>query len=104
MVKSLVRDAEPIHQIENAHYLRELVALLPGLPRLRPNLSKPCIGSRHIRAAFTGYPMNSCRLSIISSGSMTDHARGTPLSQATLGLRAFDPLVWAAPVHSNRLP
>jgi hypothetical protein len=61
-----------------AGYLRELVALLPGLPRFTPNLCKPCICSRHIHATSTEYPMSSCRLAITSSGSITDCALGNP--------------------------
>jgi hypothetical protein len=72
-------------------YLRELVALLPGLPRFAPSLCKPCICSRYIRATSTGYPMSSCRLSITSSGSITDYGWGTPLSRANSQLACLQP-------------
>jgi hypothetical protein len=48
--------------------------------------------------------MSSCRLSITSSGSITDCGWGTLYRGPTLSLLAVGPLVCAAPVCSGCLP
>lgn len=71
-----------------AGYLRELLRLLRGVRRFKPNLFSTCIRSRIICASSTVYRMSSSRPSTTVTGSTADCRWKSPLPRAkAVGLK-----------------